>query len=38
MKRRSLLAAAPVALAAAQAKAADKVKIVWWHAGTCQRL
>jgi sn-glycerol 3-phosphate transport system substrate-binding protein len=33
MKRRTLLAA-PIALAAARAHAADKVKIVWWHAMT----
>ena len=39
MKRRTLLAvpaalAVPVALAAGRARAADKVKIVWWHAMT----
>ena len=37
MKRRTLLPAAlavPVALAAGRAGAADKVKIVWWHAMT----
>lgn len=34
MKRRTLLATAPVALAASRARAADKVKIVWWHAMT----
>lgn len=33
MKRRTLLAA-PVAFAATRARAADKVKIVWWHAMT----
>lgn len=33
MKRRTLLAA-PVALAASRARAAEKVKIVWWHAMT----
>jgi sn-glycerol 3-phosphate transport system substrate-binding protein len=33
MKRRTLLVA-PIALAAARARAADKVKIVWWHAMT----
>jgi sn-glycerol 3-phosphate transport system substrate-binding protein len=33
MKRRTLLAA-PVVLAASRVRAADKVKIVWWHAMT----
>lgn len=33
MKRRTLLAA-PIALAAGRARAADKVTIVWWHAMT----
>ena len=33
MKRRTLLAA-PIALAAARAGAAEKIKIVWWHAMT----
>ena len=33
MKRRTLLAV-PVALAAARARAAEKVKITWWHAMT----
>jgi sn-glycerol 3-phosphate transport system substrate-binding protein len=33
MKRRTLLAA-PVAFAATRARAADKTKIVWWHAMT----
>ena len=33
MKRRTLLAA-PIALAASQARAAEKTKIVWWHAMT----
>lgn len=33
MKRRTLLAA-PIALAAGQALAADKIRIVWWHAMT----
>jgi sn-glycerol 3-phosphate transport system substrate-binding protein len=33
MKRRAMLAA-PVALAASRARAADKVRIVWWHAMT----
>lgn len=33
MKRRTLLVA-PIALAALRARAADKVKIVWWHAMT----
>jgi sn-glycerol 3-phosphate transport system substrate-binding protein len=33
MKRRTLLAA-PIALAATRARAADKTKIVWWHAMT----
>jgi sn-glycerol 3-phosphate transport system substrate-binding protein len=33
MQRRTLLAA-PIALAAAKARAADKIKIVWWHAMT----
>lgn len=33
MKRRTLLAT-PVAFAATRARAADKVKIVWWHAMT----
>jgi sn-glycerol 3-phosphate transport system substrate-binding protein len=34
MKRRTLLAAAPIALAASRARAADRTKIVWWHAMT----
>ena len=34
MKRRTLLAAAPIALAAGRVRAADKTKIVWWHAMT----
>lgn len=33
MKRRTMLAV-PVALAASRARAADKVRIVWWHAMT----
>ena len=33
MKRRTLLAA-PIALAAGRAAAADRVKIIWWHAMT----
>jgi sn-glycerol 3-phosphate transport system substrate-binding protein len=33
MKRRTLLTA-PIALAATRARAADKIKIVWWHAMT----
>jgi sn-glycerol 3-phosphate transport system substrate-binding protein len=33
MKRRTLIAA-PIALAASRARAADKIKIVWWHAMT----
>ena len=33
MKRRTLLAA-PAALAAGRARAADKVRIVWWHSMT----
>jgi sn-glycerol 3-phosphate transport system substrate-binding protein len=33
MKRRTLLVA-PIALAASRARAAEKVKIVWWHAMT----
>ncbi len=33
MKRRTLLAA-PIALAATRARAAEKTKIVWWHAMT----
>jgi sn-glycerol 3-phosphate transport system substrate-binding protein len=33
MKRRTLLAA-PIALAASRVRAAEKVKIVWWHAMT----
>jgi sn-glycerol 3-phosphate transport system substrate-binding protein len=33
MKRRMLLAA-PIALAASQARGAEKTKIVWWHAMT----
>ena len=34
MKRRTLLAAAPATLAAGKVRAAEKVKIVWWHAMT----
>ena len=34
MKRRTLLAAAPATLAAGRVRAAEKVKIVWWHAMT----
>ena len=33
MKRRALLAT-PLAFATARARAADKTKIVWWHAMT----
>jgi sn-glycerol 3-phosphate transport system substrate-binding protein len=33
MKRRTLLAT-PIALAAARARAAEKTKIIWWHAMT----